>query len=194
MIDKSLSIRLFILLLSTLAVGALCNAQSTRTWVSGLGDDANPCSRTLPCKSFAAAVSKTTPAGEIDVLDSGSFGAVTITKSISIEAAGVIAGIQVSEGNAITVNAGSNDVVVLRGLTLEGLSQGSDGIEVLSAGAVHIEDCTVNNFASHGIESNTAGPTQMFVKDTVVRNECVGNGVFGIYSHPRTGGSSSAAE
>ena len=90
-------------------------AQATRTWVSGVGDDANPCSRTAPCKTFAGAISKTAPAGEIDVLDPGGFGAVTITKSISIEADGVIAGVLVSGTNGIVINAPSNAVVVLRG-------------------------------------------------------------------------------
>src|SRR5258707_3375226 len=88
-------------LLGTLFVAGLAiapaHAQATRTWVSGVGDDANPCSRTAPCKTFASAISKTAPAGEINVLDPGGFGAVTITKSISIYNDGVCeAGVLVS--------------------------------------------------------------------------------------------------
>src|SRR3954451_22076731 len=78
----------------------LAHAQATRTWVSGVGDDANPCSRTAPCKTFAGAISKTAPAGEINVLDPGGFGGVTITKSITISSEGFEAGVLVSGTNA----------------------------------------------------------------------------------------------
>src|SRR5215471_17180153 len=81
-------------------------AQATRTWVSGVGDDANPCSRTAPCKTFPGAISKTAAGGEINVLDPGGFGGVTITKSISILAEGVSAGVLVSGTNAIVISAG----------------------------------------------------------------------------------------
>src|ERR1700736_975208 len=84
------------------------NAQATRTWVSGVGDDANPCSRTAPCKTFAGAISKTAAGGEINVLDPGGFGAVTITKSISITS-GFEAGVLASASNGIIVNVLSTD-------------------------------------------------------------------------------------
>src|SRR6185312_2884503 len=100
------------------------NAQATRTWVSGVGDDANPCSRTAPCKTFAGAISKTAAGGEINVLDPGGFGALTITKSISIFADGVEAGVLVSGTNGIIINAGVNDVVYLHGLSFDGLGTG----------------------------------------------------------------------
>src|SRR5437879_11053053 len=70
------------------AFASLAQAQATRTWVSGVGDDANPCSRTAPCKTFAGAISKTAKDGEISVLDPGGFGTVTITKSITIDCSG----------------------------------------------------------------------------------------------------------
>src|SRR6187401_1875318 len=114
------------------------NAQASRTWVSGVGDDANPCSRTAPCKTFAGAISKTAPKGEINVLDPGGFGGVTITKSISIISESVQAGVLVAGTNAIIINAGANDVVILKGLNLNGLDTGLDGIKVLSAGKVFI--------------------------------------------------------
>src|SRR5690348_9026429 len=87
-------------------------AQATRTWVSGVGDDANPCSRTAPCKTFAGAISKTAAGGEISVLDPGGFGTVTITKAITINGEGNLAGIISAGGNAIVVNAGVNDKIV----------------------------------------------------------------------------------
>ncbi|MEO6327234.1 MAG: right-handed parallel beta-helix repeat-containing protein [Thermoanaerobaculia bacterium] len=155
-------------------------AQATRTWVSGVGDDANPCSRTAPCKTFQGAISKTAASGEINVLDPGGFGAVTITKSISIEAAGLIAGVLVSGTNGIIVNAGANDVVVLRGLTFEGLGTGLAGIRHIGGGALHVENCTINGFAT-GIdfEPNNAGTntSRLFVNDSIVRNIGTGGGI-----------------
>ena len=119
------------LLAATLCIAlsvAPANAQATRTWVSGVGDDANPCSRTAPCKTFAGAISKTAAGGEISVLDPGGFGAVTITKSISIvnDDSGE-AGILASGTNGIIVNAAATDVVVLRGLVIDGAPPASPG-------------------------------------------------------------------
>src|SRR5260370_13148444 len=99
-----------------LASAAVSFSQATRTWVSGVGDDANPGSRTAPCKTFAGAIAKTAPGGEINVLDPGGFGALTITKSITIIGQSVESGVLVSGTNGIVVNAGANDVVTLEGL------------------------------------------------------------------------------
>src|SRR5712691_11154978 len=103
-----------ILALALQAVPA--QAQASRTWVSGVGDDANPCSRTAPCKTFAGAISKTAAGGEINCLDSGGFGGVTIGKSITIRCVGVEGGVLVSGVNGIVVNAAAGDKVVLEGL------------------------------------------------------------------------------
>ncbi len=126
-------------------------AQATRTWVSGVGDDANPCSRTAPCKTFAGAISKTAATGEINVLDPGGFGAVTITKSITIRSDHVQAGVLVSGTNGIVINAGAGDRVVLIGLDIEGLGTGINGVNVIQAGEVLIQNCTIHNFQSGGL-------------------------------------------
>jgi hypothetical protein len=147
-------------------------AQATRTWVSGVGDDANPCSRTAPCKTFAGAISKTAAQGQINVLDPGAFGAVTITKSITIDAGEVFAGVLATIGsNGIVINAAATDVVVLRGLTLDGAASGGNGVRILSASRVYIEDCVINNFAQAGV--NGAGTTNMniFVRNSTIRNQ-----------------------
>src|SRR3954447_10302959 len=108
-------------------------AQATRTWVSGVGDDANPCSRTAPCKTFAGAISKTASGGEINVLDPGGFGAVTITKPITISSIGFEAGVLVSGTNGIVINVpNATDFVILRGLDIEGLGTGLSGVTVLT--------------------------------------------------------------
>jgi hypothetical protein len=170
-------------------VAAPAQAQATRTWVSGVGDDANPCSRTAPCKTFAGAISKTATGGEINVLDPGGFGGVTITKSITISAEGVEAGVLVSGTNAIVINATSLSDVVLRGLDIEGLGTGLVGIKVLGAlDSLHVENCTINNFRgtnSSGIEVATtvAGTTRVYIKDTIVRNNGQGTGG-GIFVNP----------
>ena len=117
-----------------LAGQAPVGAQATRTWVSGVGDDANPCSRTAPCKTFAGAISKTAAAGEINVLDPGGFGGVTITKSITISSESFEAGVLVSGTNAIVINAAAADIVILRGLDIEGLGTGLSGIRWLGGG------------------------------------------------------------
>src|ERR1700720_3410146 len=110
-------------LLGTLFVAGLAiapaHAQATRTWVSGVGDDANPCSRTAPCKTWPGAISKTAAGGEIDALDPGGFGAVTITKSITLDGGGgQVASILVSGTNGINVSAAATDVIILRNLRL----------------------------------------------------------------------------
>src|SRR5882757_810695 len=107
---------------------APANAQATRTWVSGVGDDANPCSRTAPCKTFAGAISKTAAAGEINCIDPGGFGAVTIIKSMTISCEGLSAGVLVSGTNAIIFAGGPNDYLYLKGLDIEGLGTGLNGV------------------------------------------------------------------
>src|SRR5882672_8370327 len=104
----------------TLAFFSIAQAQANRTWVSGVGDDVNPCSRTAPCKTFAGAISKTAAGGEISVLDPGGYGAVTITKSITISGDGTLAGILNAGQIGVIVNAGANDVVTLRNLSIHG--------------------------------------------------------------------------
>src|SRR3954463_14380041 len=117
---------------------APASAQATRTWVSGVGDDANPCSRTAPCKTFAGAISKTAVSGEINCLDPGGFGGVTITKSITISCEIGTAGIAASGTNGVIVNALATDTISLYGLDLEGAGTGISGVSVLSAGTVSI--------------------------------------------------------
>lgn len=127
-------------------------AQATRTWVSGVGDDANPCSRTAPCKTFAGAISKTARNGEINVIDPGGFGAVTITKSITIDGLGPMASILAAGVNGIIINitdpADTNSTVTLRNLSINGDSSGLNGIRILAAKAVIIENLEVFGFRS----------------------------------------------
>jgi len=152
------------------------HAQATRTWVSGVGDDANPCSRTAPCKTFAGAISKTAAKGEINVLDPGGFGAVTITKAITIRSDRFEAGVLVSGTNAIIVNVpNAADSVILEGLDIEGLGTGLDGVKILGSGNVVVRNCAIRNFSGNGI--NLVGTTgaKVLVEDSYIRNN--GGGV-----------------
>jgi hypothetical protein len=153
-------------------------AQATRTWVSGVGDDANPCSRTAPCKTFAGAISKTAAGGEISVLDPGGFGGVTITKAISLtNDGGGEAGVLVAGTNGITVAAGATDIVNLRGLVIDGTGTGLAGIRFSSGAALHVQNCVIKNFNASpavGIAFTPNSAAQLFVSDTVVSNNGVG--------------------
>lgn len=159
----------------SLAISSVAQAQATRTWVSGVGDDANPCSRTAPCKTFAGAISKTASCGEISVLDPGGFGAVTITKAITINGDGTLAGILAAGTNGIIVNAPATAVVILRSLSINGACTGLSGIRYLAGKHLHVENCTIYDFINFGIEgANTAGTGTMAVLNTSVTNTGVG--------------------
>src|SRR4051812_20382955 len=160
------------------------NAQASRTWVSGVGDDANPCSRTAPCKTFAGAISKTALNGEINCLDPGGFGAVTITKSITIDCHEVFASILNSGTNGINIPFNSfsaadvRKTVRLRNLNLNGVDTGIVGIRitggsVIAAGVVIIEDCLIDGeFASSatGVSDERTGGGELYMSHTTVRN------------------------
>lgn len=154
----------------------LSSAQATRTWVSGVGDDANPGSRTAPDSSFAGAITNTASGGVIDVLDPGNFGPVTITNSIYIDGNENEGNVIVSNGlTGIVINAGSTGIVTLRNLSFDGLGSASTAIQILSAGVVHIEDCRINGFET-GIEDNNTTNGRVFVKDTTI-HACLTNGI-----------------
>ena len=163
---KTLAIATFIF-----AVASLAQAQASRTWVSGVGDDANPCSRTAPCKTWAGAISKTAACGEIDALDPGGFGAVTITKSITLDGTGTFASILASLVNGIVINSASTDVITIRGLSIDGFCNGINGINVLQAKTVNVEDCVIFRFSTgNGITVNETNGCNLNVRNTVIRD------------------------
>ena len=155
---------------ATLIFVSSASAQATRTWVSGVGDDANPCSRTAPCKTFAGAISKTAVAGEINTLDPGGFGAVTITKSITIDATAGLGGVLAAGTTGVIVNAtATNAVVILRNLDINGAGTGLIGIRIIAARDVYVENGKVFGFTNRGIsDERIAG--RLFVADSVITN------------------------
>jgi hypothetical protein len=178
------------LVFACLAVASsTCFAQTTRTWVSGVGDDANPCSRTAPCRTFAGTISKTAAGGVISVLDPGSFGALTISKSITVEAGGVVAGVIGAGTNGIVINAAPTDVVMLRSLSLHGVGTGIHAIRVVAAGTLVVENCVIESFTQSGIAFEPAGAATLVVRDTVIRNVGTIAGHAGVLVNPGAIGS-----
>ena len=162
-----------------LTVTSMANAQATRTWVSGVGDDVNPCSRTAPCKTYAGAISKTAAGGEISTLDPGGFGAVTITKSITIEGTKGqgYGSILASSVNGVNVNDSATGtpntiIVTLRNLSINGAGTtlGISGVNFTSGKNVVVEDCHIHNFATTGINMsvNNAGGSFLHVINTSI--------------------------
>jgi hypothetical protein len=181
---KSLSTTLRVLACAIFiaAISSAAQAQATRTWVSGVGDDANPCSRTAPCKTFAGAISKTAAGGEIDALDPGGYGAVTITKAITIDGGYTLASILASGTNGVIVNiaVGATDGrrVTLRRLSINGAGTplGLNGVRILAAREVHVENCYIQNFSTTGIKCDELAEsgTLLRVVDTNINNTVVG--------------------
>ncbi len=160
----------------SLLLGSTAQAQATRTWVSGVGDDANPCSRTAPCKTFAGAISKTAAGGEINIIDPGGFGAVTITKSITIDGGGSFGSILAAGTNGIIINAGVNDTVNIRNLSINGIGTGLNGIRFLAGRTLNVENCVIANVTTHGIDVSMTTAGEVLVKDTQIRN-CGNSGI-----------------
>jgi hypothetical protein len=166
-------INFFSLLAITVLSTTVMYGQASRTWVSGVGDDANPCSRTAPCKTFAGAISKTAAGGEIDALDPAGYGAVTITKAITIDGGGgQVASVLVSGTNGIVVQAGPSDVVILRNLRINGIGTGINGIRFLSGKDLNVENCFIFGFTTNGVDIalNQATASSAHIINTVIKN------------------------
>ena len=175
--------------LTTALYTAPAHAQASRTWVSGVGDDANPCSRTAPCKTFAGAISKTAAGGEIDALDPAGFGALTITKAITIDGGGgQVASVLVAGTNGIVVQAGASDIVILRNLRFNGLSGsgngGINGIRFLAGAELIVDNCDVFGFTNNGLDVALGATGFAEVRNSTFRN----NGANGVSATTSAGG------
>ncbi|MEA2329578.1 MAG: hypothetical protein QOE68_4537 [Thermoanaerobaculia bacterium] len=180
---KKLGYISLVLLMSLVAASAF--AQATRTWVSGVGDDVNPCSRTAPCKTFAGAISKTASGGIIDALDPGGYGAVTITKPMTIEGNGTLASALSSgspNGVLINITAGTNRNVILRNLLLDGsgTTLGTNGVNFIAGDSLTVEDCYVTKYSGVGILFQPNSAATMVVRRTGVYQANIGIKSIGI--------------
>jgi hypothetical protein len=184
------------------ALGVIClpllgtapaHAQASRTFVSGVGNDANPCSRTAPCKTFAGAISKTAAGGEIDCLDPAGYGAVTITKSITIDCTPTLGSVLSALTNGINVN-GVGIIVNLRGVVVNGIGTGLIGINFIAGAALNLDRVTVMNINSGSATGVLFAPNSLNAVLTV--NDCYfeSNGIApatggGLVVQPAVGGS-----
>jgi hypothetical protein len=164
---------------AALAVGfsTLAHAQSNGTWVSGTGTDANPCSRTAPCSTFAGAIIKTAVGGEIRVLDPGGFGAVTINKAVTINGDGSLASILAAGTVGIIVNITGNlptDKVVVRNISIQGAGTGTDGVRVLDAVEVILDNVKIAGFTDAGIDVAQSQASNLFLRDVRISKALVG--------------------
>ena len=174
-------IKIAVLLAVFTVIGASAANAQTRTWVSGVGDDLNPCSRTAPCKTFAGAISKTSAGGEISVLDPGGYGCVTITKSITINGEGTLASALGAGVNCITVNDSATATpgtifVTLRHLSVQGVGTGLSGIRLVSGAALIVEHVIVTGFQT-GISTSMGNAT--VVNSMITRNTSFGGRAIG---------------
>ena len=158
---KRLVLNALMIVALSVCVVSLAHAQATRTWVSGVGDDANPCSRTAPCKTFAGAISKTAAGGEINCLDPGGFGTVTITKAITIDCLHTEGGVLAAGTNGINISAAATDKIILRGLDINGVGTGLNGIRFINGGSLHLEDSVISGM-QNGV--NIAAASEIFIK------------------------------
>lgn len=171
-IIRFLSAAAFVAAFSTLA-----QAQNSRTWVSGTGDDQNPCSRTAPCKTFAGAQSKTITGGEINALDPGGFGSITITKSLTLDGEGSMAGILASGTYGIFVNIIGNlstDKVVVRNVSIQGAGTGTDGVRVVDGAEVILDNVTIAGFTDAGVDVSQSQTSNLFLRNVRISKAAVG--------------------
>ena len=180
------TIKALFVITAIFALASVAQAQATRTWVSGVGDDVNPCSRTAPCKTYAGAISKTAKDGEISTLDPGGFGAVTITKSIYINGThgsgygSILSALTTGVIVNITDPLDLRKAVRLRALDINGASTGTNGVSVLAANDVWIEDCVIDGNAGNGsttgigVRVATAATCSLYISDSVIHKNVTG--------------------
>lgn len=164
---SSKTLRLVFTAALLIGFSSLVHAQSAQTWVSGVGNDANPCTRTAPCRTFAGALARTAVSGEISALDPGDFGTVSISQSVTISGTGTLASVTVSAANGIDLNLGPTDVVILRDISINGLGTANTGIRYNSGGTLMVDHCSIYGFI-RGIDARLNGNGNLKVLDCVI--------------------------
>jgi hypothetical protein len=164
---------------ATLAAGfaTVANAQATRTWVSGTGSDANPCSRTAPCQTWSGALTKTATNGEISALDPGGFGTININKSITLSGDGTLASILNAGTTGIIVNITTNlatDKVVVRNVSIQGAGTGTDGVRIIDGAEVILDNVTIGSFTDAGVDVTQSQNSNVFLKNVRISKGAVG--------------------
>jgi hypothetical protein len=168
------------------ALTSQAQAQRTRTWVSGTGDDTNPCARTSPCKTFAAAMAQVADCGEIDTLDAGGYGPVTVNKGVKIDGgggeAGQVASILATSGQGVSIDNSSTlcHFDVLRNLDINGIQTGTIGVNVTSSttpgNSISFENVDIENFTGLCFDVEASGKQNVQLYNTNLEN-CGGGGI-----------------
>lgn len=179
---KHVTIIVAVGLVLTAALSAVpAQAQNARSFVSGQGSDSNNCTLAAPCRTFAFAITRTNAGGEILTLNPAGYGPVTIDKSISIVSSPGVGGVNLlTAGTAITINGAATDIVSLRGLTIDGLGIGTNGIVFNSGQSLTIKNCVIRHFNGDGIDFYPNASSSLFVSNSLVAD----NGGKGIYVQP----------
>lgn len=169
------TLKVFVFFAFVFAFATMAEAQAPRTWVSGVGDDVNPCSRTAPCKTFAGAISKTATNGEINCLDPAGYGAVTVTKSVTIDCEDTQGSILSSGTNGVIVNitavTDTKKAFKLRGVSIQGAGTGINGVRILAANTVHLDEVVIDGVTTHGVSvETTSGAPKVFIQDSHIRS------------------------
>jgi hypothetical protein len=190
----ALSLAALGLAFTPLLFAAPAHAQATRTWVSGVGDDANPCSRTAPCKTYAGAISKTAANGEINCLDPGGFGSVTITKSLSIVCDYTEGGVLAAGTFGFNINAPAGSIITLKGQDVECVGTGTNGVQMNGVGVtlhVHktqVRSCRASGSAGNGISiTPSSGLANVTVDDSYITDNASNLSTAGILIKPTAG-------
>jgi hypothetical protein len=148
------------------SISSAASAQATRTWVSGVGDDGNSCSRTAPCKTWSGANAKTAAGGEIDAMDSGAFGSLTINKSLTLDGGGNFASTLASNTTGFVLNGAASDQVTIRNMSIDGAggTKGTIGIRVVSTGSVDIQSVYISNFSQRAVSIENSAAAQVQIR------------------------------
>src|SRR5580704_4264114 len=88
------------------------NGSLTRSFVSSAGIDTNACTIAAPCATFAHAYTAIAANGIIAALDPGKYGPIAITGPVTINGNGWAAITGPAGNTAITINAGSGNVIL----------------------------------------------------------------------------------
>ncbi len=190
---KRITLTLIAFFAAAMVLAAPASAQATRTWISGVGDDANPCSRTAPCKTFQGAIAKTAAGGEINCLDPGGFGGLTITKAIQIICDNTQAGVLVAATNGIIINVPTGTFVTLSGLYIDGLGStgvaGVNGVYILQSGNITLRNMTINGFRNgYGVNFIPNANASLVMNNvTVVESGNGSAGTGGVFIQPTAG-------
>jgi hypothetical protein len=161
-----------LLLVAAMLIALPAGAQLFRAYVSGSGNDSNPCTLPQPCRLLPAALTAVASGGEIWMLDSANYNTteVDITKSVSILAVPGVVGSLVAPQGGLAVNVnGAGIAVSLRNLVIVPLGANGTGIAFNQGQSLTVAGCEIANMDKAIIIAANSGAA-LTVTDTAIRN------------------------